>query len=108
VYNAIEKSIIALADKCACNLIITTSETGPAARDITPEATVAACGRMQPEFGELMRAESLIINLPGKPKAIQQCLDTIFPAIPNGIKLLGEPEINCCEKNSHIYHQIVQ
>ena len=91
-----------LSDEMNCDLIITTGGTGPAVRDITPEATEKVCEKMLPGFGELMRTESLkyvptailsrqtagirgkslIINLPGKPKAIRQCLDAVFPAVP--------------------------
>ena len=93
------------------SLIITTGGTGPALRDLTPEATEKVCQKMLPGFGELMRAESLkyvptailsrqsagirnkslIINLPGKPKAIEQCLSVVFPAIPYCIDLIEGP-----------------
>ena len=98
----IESTIKELVDKEGCCLVVTTGGTGPAKRDVTPEATEAVCDRMMPGFGELMRQESLkyvptailsrqtaglrgsslIINLPGKPKAIRQCLDAVFPAVP--------------------------
>ena len=97
------------ADQCC--LVITTGGTGPAVRDITPEATEAVCEKMMPGFGELMRKVSLekvptailsrqtagicgkglIINLPGQPKAIAECLDAVFPAIPYCIDLLEGP-----------------
>lgn len=106
---AIEAALIALADAEACPLIITTGGTGPALRDVTPEATEAVCERMLPGFGELMRAislrvvptailsrqtagtrgRSLIVNLPGKPSAIAECLDAVFPAVPYCIDLIG-------------------
>jgi molybdopterin adenylyltransferase len=90
---------------------VTTGGTGPAKRDVTPEATEAVCDRMMPGFGELMRAESLkfvptailsrqtaglrggslIVNLPGKPKSIRECLDAVFPAIPYCIDLMEGP-----------------
>ncbi|MCH2212401.1 MAG: molybdopterin adenylyltransferase [Fuerstiella sp.] len=96
-----------------CCLIITTGGTGPAPRDVTPESTEAVCDRMMPGFGELMRkvslekvatailsrqtagilGGSLIVNLPGQPKAIGECLDAVFPAIPYCIDLLGGPFI---------------
>jgi len=96
-----------------CCLIITTGGTGPAPRDVTPEATEAVCDRMMPGFGELMRkvslekvatailsrqtagilGGSLIVNLPGQPKAIGECLDAVFPAVPYCIDLLGGPFI---------------
>jgi molybdopterin adenylyltransferase len=105
----IEAALIELADVEACPLIVTTGGTGPAPRDVTPEATEAVCGRLLPGFGELMRAvslravptailsrqtagtrgRSLIVNLPGKPSAIAACLDAVFPAIPYGIDLIG-------------------
>jgi molybdopterin adenylyltransferase len=96
-----------LAD-CGCCLIVTTGGTGPAPRDVTPEATERVCMRLLPGFGELMRQESLkfvptailsrqtagicgralIVNLPGRPKSIRQCLDAVFPAIPYCIDLI--------------------
>jgi molybdopterin adenylyltransferase len=111
----IEQTLIELADSQSCCLIITTGGTGPAKRDVTPEATEAVCHRMMPGFGELMRTESLkyvptailsrqtaglrqdsmIINLPGKPKAIRQCLDAVFPAIPYCIDLMDGPYLEC-------------
>ncbi|HRE66906.1 MAG TPA: molybdopterin adenylyltransferase [Cyclobacteriaceae bacterium] len=111
----IEKAMIRMADEKKCCLIITSGGTGPALRDVTPEATQAVCNKMMPGFGELMRAESLkyvptailsrqtagirnqtlIVNLPGKPKAIRQCLDAVFPAIPYCIDLLNGPYIEC-------------
>ncbi len=114
----IEKKIIEMADEKHCCLIITSGGTGPALRDVTPEATAAVCHKMMPGFGELMRAESLkyvptailsrqtagirsktlIVNLPGKPKAIRQCLDAVFPAIPYCIDLLEGPRIECNEE----------
>ncbi|MEM9983946.1 MAG: molybdopterin adenylyltransferase [Bacteroidota bacterium] len=111
--DQISAELIRMADAAACSLIITTGGTGPAPRDVTPEATVAVCHKLLPGFGEAMRMESLkivptailsrqvagirgqtlIINLPGKPKAIRECLDIIFPAIPTCIKLIGGPDI---------------
>ena len=105
----IEAALIELADVERCSLILTTGGTGPAARDVTPEATDAVCERMMPGFGELMRAKSLlevptailsrqtaglrgrslIVNLPGKPTAIRTCLDAVFPAIPYCLDLIG-------------------
>ena len=107
---AIETALIALADEAPrCSLILTTGGTGPAPRDVTPEATEAVCHRMLPGFGELMRLKSLaevptailsrqvagtrgsslIINLPGKPAAIRTCLDAVFAAVPYCIDLIG-------------------
>ncbi len=94
-----------------CRLIVTTGGTGPAARDVTPEATEAVCDKMLPGFGEQMRRQSLlhvptailsrqtagicngclVINLPGQPKAIAECLDAIFAAVPYCIELIGGP-----------------
>ena len=113
----IESTLIELADQHGCCLIVTTGGTGPAARDVTPEATEAVCQRMMPGFGELMRAESLkfvptailsrqtaglrgsslIVNLPGKPKSIRECLDAVFPAIPYCIDLMEGPYLECDE-----------
>ncbi|MBA3707996.1 MAG: molybdopterin adenylyltransferase [Planctomycetes bacterium] len=105
----IESTLIELCDRERCDLVVTTGGTGPAPRDVTPEATAAVCGRMLPGFGELMRATSLkfvatailsrqtagvrgktlIVNLPGKPKSIRECLDAVFPAIPYCLDLIG-------------------
>lgn len=115
--SLIELTLTELADDEHCSLIVTTGGTGPAKRDVTPEATEAVCDRMMPGFGELMRAESLkyvatailsrqtaglrgnslIINLPGKPKAIRQCLDAVFPAVPYCIDLMQGPYLVCNE-----------
>ena len=104
----IEAALCALADGEGCCLIVTTGGTGPALRDVTPEATEAVCTKMLPGFGELMRSaslkfvptailsrqtagirgHSLIINLPGKPSAIDDCLQAVFPAVPYCIDLI--------------------
>ena len=109
----IEAALRELADAEACPLIVTTGGTGPAPRDVTPEATEAVCERLLPGFGELMRAvslravptailsrqmagtrgRSLIVNLPGKPSAIAECLDAVFPAISYCIDLIGGPRL---------------
>ena len=109
--DTIEKTLKELVDIEKCCLVVTTGGTGPALRDVTPEATEAVCDRMMPGFGELMRAESLkfvptailsrqtaglrgsslIVNLPGKPKSIKECLDAVFPAIPYCIDLMNGP-----------------
>ncbi|MFY0687558.1 MAG: molybdopterin adenylyltransferase [Cyclobacteriaceae bacterium] len=111
--DQISAKLIEMADTEGCSLIITTGGTGPAERDVTPEATEAVCERMMPGFGEAMRmksleivptailsrqvaglrGKSLIINLPGKPKAIRECLDVVFPAIPYCVDLLGGPHL---------------
>ncbi|CED57225.1 molybdopterin biosynthesis protein [Aliivibrio wodanis] len=115
--DIIEKTLIELTDEKGCSLVVTTGGTGPAKRDVTPEATEAVCDRMMPGFGELMRAESLkfvptailsrqtaglrkdslIVNLPGKPKSIRECLDAVFPAIPYCIDLMDGPFLECDE-----------
>lgn len=114
---SIEQTIKDLVDNKGCCLVVTTGGTGPSKRDVTPEATEAVCDRMMPGFGELMRQESLkyvptailsrqtaglrgaslIINLPGKPKAIRQCLDAVFPAVPYCIDLMEGPYLECDE-----------
>ena len=113
----IEEKLVEMTDTAQCCLIVTSGGTGPAVRDVTPEATEAVCHKMMPGFGELMRSTSmryvptailsrqtagirnktLIINLPGKPKAIRQCLEAVFPAIPYCIDLLEGPFIECNE-----------
>ncbi len=100
-----------LVDGEGCCLVVTTGGTGPAPRDVTPEATSDVCEKMMPGFGELMRSVSLkavatailsrqtagiragalIVNLPGQPKAIGECLDAVFPAIPYCVDLIGGP-----------------
>jgi molybdopterin adenylyltransferase len=100
-----------------CSLVVTTGGTGPALRDVTPEATEAVCEKMMPGFGELMRKVSLekvptailsrqtagirgrtlIVNLPGQPRAIAECLDAVFPAIPYCIDLMGGPYLTTDE-----------
>ncbi|MEO1011574.1 MAG: molybdopterin adenylyltransferase [Bacteroidota bacterium] len=107
----LEKELRDMADNKACSLIITTGGTGPAVRDVTPEATMAVCEKLLPGFGEQMRQVSLqyvptailsrqtagirgstlIVNLPGKPKSIRECLEAVFPAIPYCIDLIGGP-----------------
>lgn len=107
----IEAALINMADTIECNLIITTGGTGPAPRDVTPEATEAVCEKMMPGFGEQMRTVSLlsvptailsrqtagirnkalIINLPGNPKAIKECLDAVMAAVPYCVELIGGP-----------------
>lgn len=106
---SIETTLMQIADEEGCSLIVTTGGTGPAARDVTPEATEAVCEKMLPGFGEQMRAVSLqyvptailsrqtagirgktlILNLPGKPKSIRECLDAVFPAVPYCLDLIG-------------------
>ncbi len=114
----IEKALKELCDEEGCALVVTTGGTGPAPRDVTPEATEAVCEKILPGFGEQMRAvslqyvptailsrqtagirgKSLIINLPGKPKSIRECLDAVFPAVPYCIDLIGGPRIETNEE----------
>src|SRR5579871_6042060 len=109
----IEAELIRMADTAGCCLVVTTGGTGPAPRDVTPEATAAVCTRLLPGFGEQMRAASLavvptailsrqtagirgrtlIVNLPGRPKAIRENLAAVFPAIPYCLDLIGAPRL---------------
>ncbi|KAF5837657.1 MoaB/Mog domain-containing protein [Dunaliella salina] len=109
----VEQTIIDLVDTQGCCLVVTTGGTGPAPRDITPEATQAVCQRMMPGYGEQMRAislkyvptavlsrqtagirgKALVINLPGKPKSIRETFDEVFKSIPYCIQLAGGPYI---------------
>ncbi len=113
----IEATLRDLADSEGCGLILTTGGTGPAPRDVTPEATEAVCDKMMPGYGELMRTASLkvvptailsrqtagirgrtlIVNLPGKPSAIADCLDAVFPATPYCLDLIGGPYVETQE-----------
>lgn len=116
--HVLEATMIELCDKEGCCLVVTTGGTGPALRDVTPEATENVCEKMMPGFGELMRqvslkyvptailsrqtagirGKSLIINLPGKPKSIRECLDAVFPAVPYCIDLIEGPYIETNEE----------
>ncbi len=113
----VERALVELCDEERCALVITTGGTGPAKRDITPEATEAISEKIMPGFGELMRkvslekvptailsrqtagirGRSLIVNLPGQPRAIAECLDAVFPAIPYCIDLLEGPYLTTDE-----------
>jgi molybdopterin adenylyltransferase len=113
----IEAELCRMADEAGCGLIVTTGGTGPAPRDVTPEATAAVCEKLLPGFGELMRATSLkfvptailsrqiagirgktlIVNLPGRPKAIRENLEAVFPAIPYCLDLIGGPRLETNE-----------
>ncbi len=113
----IEATLKELCDRLGCCLVVTTGGTGPARRDVTPEATEAVCDKLLDGFGELMRAaslrvvptailsrqiagirgQSLIVNLPGKPSAIRDCLLAVFPAIPYCIDLLEGPYLTTHE-----------
>ena len=113
----IENTLMELVDESGCCLVVTTGGTGPARRDVTPEATEAVADKLMPGFGELMRAVSLqyvptailsrqtaairknalIVNLPGKPKSIRECLDAVMPAIPYCIDLIEGPYLTTDE-----------
>ncbi len=119
----IEAVLIELADEVGCDLILTSGGTGPAARDVTPEATEAVCVRLLPGFGEEMRRQSLaevrtailsrqlaglrgqtlLINLPGKPRAIDTCLDAVFAAVPDCLDLLGAVHLEVDPKKVAAY-----
>jgi molybdopterin adenylyltransferase len=108
-FESVRDTLIDMADHSGCSLILTTGGTGPAPRDLTPEATLKAAQRELPGFGELMRAKSLeqtptailsrqtaahrgaclIVNLPGSPRSIDLCLRAVFPAIPYAVELIG-------------------
>lgn len=114
----IESTLATLCDDEGCCLVVTTGGTGPAPRDVTPEATEAVCQKLLPGFGELMRAVSLksvptailsrqtagvrggtlIVNLPGKPAAIRECLLAVMPAIPYCVDLIGGPRLETNEE----------
>ena len=124
--DMIEKTLRELCDSEQCCLVVTTGGTGPAIRDVTPEATEAVCGKMMPGFGELMRKVSLdkvptailsrptagirggtlIVNLPGQPKAIRECLDAVFPAIPYCIDLIGGPYLTTDEAKIRAFRPV--
>ena len=114
---AIEATLRELVDRKGCHLVLTTGGTGPAPRDVTPEATLAVAEKVMPGFGEQMRAvslkyvptailsrqvavirrQALIINLPGQPKAIRETLEGVFAAVPYCIDLIGGPYIETHE-----------
>ncbi len=113
----IASTLIALCDQVGCHLVLTTGGTGPAPRDLTPEATLAVADKVMPGFGEQMRAVSLkyvptailsrqvgairgktlILNLPGQPKAIKETLDGVFAAVPYCLDLIGGPYVETNE-----------
>ena len=115
--EAVEAALIELSDEEGCSVVVTTGGTGPAVRDITPEATEAVCDRMMPGFGEQMRSislafvptailsrqvgglrgSSLIFNLPGRPKAIRETIDEIWRAVPYCVDLIGGPYMDMNE-----------
>ena len=115
----IEATLKELVDQARCHLVLTTGGTGPAPRDVTPEATLAVADKVMPGFGEQMRQvslkyvptailsrqvgvirkQALILNLPGQPKAIKETLDGVFAAVPYCIDLIGGPYI---ETHEHV------
>ena len=119
----IEAELRRLADEAGCALVVTTGGTGPAPRDVTPEATTAVCEKILPGFGELMRATSLryvptailsrqtagirgrtlIVNLPGRPKAIRENLEAVFPAIPYCLDLICAARLETHEAAMKIF-----
>jgi len=121
--DLIEQTMISLSDEEGCALIFTTGGTGPAERDVTPEATEKVCNKMMPGFGELMRQESLkyvptailsrqtagirnktlIVNLPGKPKSIRECIQAVFPAIPYCLELTGGFMMTTNDENIKVF-----
>jgi len=116
--DLIEAALIEMVDGLSCDVVVTTGGTGPASRDVTPEATEAICERIMPGFGEQMRAISLayvptailsrqiggvrgkclIFNLPGQPKAIRETIDEVWKAVPYCIDLLGGPYIDMVDE----------
>lgn len=121
--SLIEEKLITFSDEEECCLIFTTGGTGPAPRDVTPEATENICEKIMPGFGELMRQESLqyvptailsrqtagirnktlIVNLPGKPKSIRECVQAVFPAIPYCLELIGHPFMNTNDDHIKVF-----
>jgi len=119
--ESVRDAIVGLVDHEGCDLVLTTGGTGPAPRDLTPEATEAACEKMMPGFGELMRRKSLeqvptailsrqtagirgkalVINLPGKPSSIRMTLLAVFPAVPYCLDLIGAARL---ETNAELVH----
>ena len=119
----IESELIRFSDDLDCSVIVTTGGTGPAHRDVTPEATIAVCDRILDGFGEQMRAISLqyvptailsrqvggtrgkclIFNLPGRPKAIRETIDEIWRAVPYCVDLIGGPYIDMNQNVCHAF-----
>jgi molybdopterin adenylyltransferase len=120
----IESTLVELVDVKGCHLVFTTGGTGPAPRDVTPEATLAVADKVMPGFGEQMRAvslkyvptailsrqvavirkQALVINLPGQPKAIKETLDGVFAAVPYCVDLIGGPYIETDESLIRTFH----
>lgn len=121
--SELESAMKHMADDDGCCLIVTTGGTGPALRDVTPEATAAVCSKMLPGFGEQMRnvslqyvptailsrqtagirGSTLIVNLPGRPKAIRENLEAVFPAIPYCIDLIGGPRLESVPETMKVF-----
>jgi molybdopterin adenylyltransferase len=121
--EVIEAELRRMADVAGCCLVVTTGGTGPSPRDVTPEATESVCDKVLPGFGELMRTASLafvptailsrqtagirkrtlIVNLPGRPKAIRENLEAVFPAIPYCVDLIGGPRLETNEAVMKVY-----
>lgn len=121
--DIIEQELKVLSDDKGCCMILTTGGTGPSARDVTPEATEKVCHKMLPGFGELMRKESLeyvptailsrqtagirnktlVVNLPGKPNSIRECMKAVFPAIPYCLELIGKHRITTNDDNIKVF-----
>lgn len=116
--DIISSNLKRMADELGIDLILTTGGTGFSPRDITPEATLDVIDRQVPGIPEAMRARSLqitpramlsravsgirnktlIINLPGSPKGVQECLDVILPALPHAIQILKGQTGECARK----------
>jgi molybdopterin adenylyltransferase len=119
----IEETLKLLSDVEGCALVFTTGGTGPSLRDVTPEATAAVCEKLLPGFGERMRAASwdrvptailsrsaagirgktLIVNLPGSPQGARECLEAVFPAIPDCLDTLGGPYLEANESVIRVF-----
>lgn len=122
-FTPLQESMKRMCDELHCDLLVTTGGTGPAPRDIIPEVTESLCEKMLPGFGELMRqvslkyvptailsrqsagtrGKTLILNLPGKPKSIRECLEAVFPAIPYCIDLISGAYIEANTQNINIF-----
>ena len=125
-YEKITEELIRLSDEIGCSVIVTTGGTGPAPRDITPEATMFVCDKIMDGFGEQMRAISLkfvptailsrqlggirgkclIFNLPGRPKAIRDTIDEIWRAVPYCIDLIGGPYIDMVDSVCNAFRPV--
>jgi molybdenum cofactor synthesis domain-containing protein len=106
--DAIARELIRFSDEAGCDLVFTTGGTGLGPRDVTPEATLSVCDRLVPGLGELMRTQglkktrnavlsrgsaglrgrTLIVNLPGSPRAVRECLEAILDILPHAIEMM--------------------